>query len=688
MEKTGTVIFGGTTEGRILCEFAAEHGIPVHVCVTTEYGEDLLPDSDFLQIHRARMDENQIRNFVEEHQIHTVIDATHPYAREVTENIKKAVASDGQNGRLQYFRVVRKQEETEQTKPGQLRWFDTLSQIVEVLNKEEGDVFVTTGSKEIRNLLKIRDAKKRLVLRILDVGSIRKECIDMGFDENRILAKRGPFSYEENRRDFEEHPCSYLITKESGREGGFSEKIRAAADKGMKVLVLRRPVEQGITLREMLKKMENNIRKKVWIVGIGMDGCGTITLRGREVIRDAGLLIGAGRMLKAVEKITADQKKETFVSYESDEIVNRIRQTDQTKIAVCMSGDGGFYSGCKKLLQKMGISGEEERMGLREDTWMRFGEKSQTLSGKDNLEVEVISGISSPVYLAGRLGISWQDMHFVSLHGTNANVITEIHHHHKTFLLLGGDETAGTVCRKMTAYGFSGLQVVIGENLAMPEEKIISGYAGDFVNYEEGGLQVMLVMNSHPEDYPAFGIDDELFFRGKVPMTKSEVRSVILSKLRIRPEETCLDLGCGTGSVSVEMAGFAMRGKVYAVDHNPEAIRLTGENAIRFKRDNIILVEGDLAQPQVLRELPRADAVFIGGGGRNLCQILGSLIEKNPDCRIVMTAVSLETLESIRQSVRVFGLEADITQAAVTRTKKTGDYTMFTAQNPVFIACI
>ena len=407
--------------------------------------------------------------------------------------------------------------------------------------------------------------------------------------------------------------------------------------------------------------------KRIAIIGIGMDGNTTLTWEAEAVISVAELLIGADRMLAPFK----DSEKEMICCYQSEEIAKKIADSEAESIAVLMSGDCGFYSGAKKLLPLL-----------------------------KEYEVQVISGISSPVYLASRLGISWQDMYFVSLHGRNANIARAVASHEKTFFLLGGKSgsspavpfgeppvaTSAEVCERLCAYGLADVEVTVGEKLAMEEERILQGRASEFTEVETDSLSVMLVVNPGYERYIASGISEEAFVRGQVPMTKSEVRAVCISKLRIGSTDVCYDLGCGTGSVSVEMALQCPEGTVYAVDKKTEAVALTRENAHRFACDNIAVVEGELTD--VVGDLPAPDVVFIGGTSGTLSEVVRLVYEKNPSARVVMTAVSLETIGESLAVFETYGKTTEITQVAVTKTKKVAAHTMLAAENPVFIIMV
>lgn len=320
-----------------------------------------------------------------------------------------------------------------------------------------------------------------------------------------------------------------------------------------------------------------------------------------------------------------------------------------------MSGDCGFYSGAEKLLPKL-----------------------------CEYETRVICGISAPIYFCSKIKIPWQDMHFISLHGANANIVRNVCTHEKVFFLLGGKIAPGDVCKRLCEYGLNKVNVYIGENLAYKNERIISGIAENFADVKTENLCVMAVINPDYEKCTRSCIPDNEFIRGeKIPMTKAEVRSVCVSKLEIGRDSVCWDIGSGTGSVSVEMAYRCDCGKVFSVDKNKAAIKLTDLNRHKFRCDNIEIIEGEAVK--TIENLPAANCVFIGGSGGQLEKIIENAYKKNSRVKIVVTAISLETLSESVAVFDKFGFDTEVMQLAVTRTKKTGSHTMLSAENPVFI---
>ena len=390
---------------------------------------------------------------------------------------------------------------------------------------------------------------------------------------------------------------------------------------------------------------------KIYIIGIGMEGCKTLTEEAKTVIENADLLIGAGRMLEPF----SDLKKEQFISWKSEEIADFLREKNFDTAAILMSGDCGFYSGAEKLITAL-----------------------------SDYETEVISGISSPVYFCSKIKKPWQDMKFLSLHGADGNVVRNVCRNKYCFFLLGGDTTPAEICKRLCDYGRENIAVYIGENLGYDNEKIYCGIASDFTDTRCEKLCVMVTENPYSEQSVPFGISDNEFIRGNVPMTKSEIRSTVISKLNISRKDMCWDIGCGTGSVSVEMALQCYDGRVYAVDKNEEAAELTRQNAYKFGCDNIEIISG--TAPETLCGFPAPDKVFIGGSCGKISEILNIVYEKNSKADVVITAVSLETLNEAINSFAYFGIDSpEIVQIAVTRTRKLGNHTMLSAENPIFV---
>ncbi len=381
----------------------------------------------------------------------------------------------------------------------------------------------------------------------------------------------------------------------------------------------------------------------VWIVGIGMDGIKTLTAEARDVIESADILVGAERILKPFE----NSGKMIFREYLPERIAEFINNHSGSKTAVLMSGDCGFFSGAKKLSSLVG-------------------------------DCRIICGISTPVYFCSRIGVSWENMKFISLHGRHNNIAVNVVRNEYCFFLLGGETTPADICRRLIAYGLPDVEVYIGENFCSENERVLSGKPSDFTEIATDRLCAVIVRNENYLKCIPSGIDDGDFIRDKVPMTKAEIRAIVISKLNVSEKSICWDIGCGTGSVSVEMALRCPEGAVYCFDRKEDALRLTNINTSRFSCDNVHLYKCVFPE-DVPSGIPVPDCVFIGGSSGKLSDIVSYVRKLNPYAEIVLTAVSLETVSECLE------FSAEIIQAAVTRTHKTGSYTMMSAENPVFI---
>ncbi|MCD8376997.1 MAG: precorrin-6Y C5,15-methyltransferase (decarboxylating) subunit CbiT, partial [Oscillospiraceae bacterium] len=177
------------------------------------------------------------------------------------------------------------------------------------------------------------------------------------------------------------------------------------------------------------------------------------------------------------------------------------------------------------------------------------------------------------------------------------------------------------------------------------------------------------------------GIPDGEWLRGQVPMTKQEVRAAALAKLAVGPSDCCWDVGAGTGSVSVEMALHSRQ--CWAVEEKEQAAELILENRRRFRAWKLRVVRG--RAPEALEGLPAPDAVFVGGSGGALGEILSRALGANPRVRLCVSAIALETLEAACREMEELGIEPEVSQIAVSRTKRAGSLNLLLAQNPVFL---
>ena len=668
------LLFAGTTEGRNLAEFLEKNQIPTEVCVATQYGETLLEEGKYLHVHAGRLDETEMEQQIQKQQITLVIDATHPYAVIVSQNIRRACSRTG----TEYIRLARKETDAS--------WKQEMEDVTEVasvaeaaafLAKKEGRIFAATGSKELSAYQVIPDYQDRVVARVLSTQEAVSECAMLGFSGKNLICMQGPFTEDLNVAMLRQAQASWMVTKESGKAGGFLEKLRAAKKAGAKLVVIKRPGERSEEIAEDQKKEnlyaicdEGQIRsllgkrlgicpkRQLYLVGIGMGNEKNRTVEAEQICQSADLLIGARRMLQSVKT----EGKAVFESYKPDEIAAYLAEHPQYETAaVLLSGDIGFYSGAKKLYDAI-----------------------ERTEGLEQMEIYPVSGISSVVYFCGKLGVSWEDVHLLSLHGRKQNLIDAVKYHEKVFVLCGEKDGIPKICCKLKEYGLGDVKVAVGTDLSYEQERIVQGTAESLMKEDFAPLSVLLICNPDVKKRIGHGLDDDLFLRGKVPMTKSEVRSISLSKLRLHKDAVVWDVGAGTGSVSIEAASLAKDGVVYAIEKKDEAIDLLEQNKRKFGTDNLEIIKG--LAPEALEGLPAPTHAFIGGSSGNLKEILEVLLEQNPRVRVVINAIALETVAEAMQCLKSMAFtDVDIAQVSVAKGKKLGSYEMMMGQNPVYI---
>ena len=518
-------IFGGTTEGRLLAEYCSREKIEAWVSVASEYGEELLqeelmesgnagnPDlnhntclakknlktvqaSSVIKVLRGRMDRYQMEEFIRNQGIHLVIDATHPHARLVSEEIQEACGRTG----VRLERCLR--AEGEQNKARDWVEVDSIQEAVSFLSSVSGVIFATTGSKELEVLCQIPDYQKRVYARVLPTSNVLKKCEKLGITGSHLIAMQGPFSTEMNTLFLRQTKAEWLLTKDSGRAGGFQEKVEAARENGTRVVAIRRPEEDGISLEEameVLKKADEGkvgeLKTHLILAGIGMGQPSQMTGEVLRAIRESDALIGAGRMLESAERAlqndlliskegkaenrqesaaAVEKERKCYKAYLPDDVIQIVSKHPEWKQAVILySGDTGFFSGASRMAERLREAG---------------------------YPFTVYPGTSCVSYLAARLGTHWEDAAIYSAHGRELSVDRVMKRlcdpeepAKRAFILMGGKNGAGQFCERLTQAGYGNVQVTVGENLSYPEEQIRSGTAEEMKKLEFADLSLILL---------------------------------------------------------------------------------------------------------------------------------------------------------------------------------------------------
>lgn len=657
------LIFAGTTEGRKLSECLTASGIMHTVCVATEYGELVLKESPYMNVHCGRMNREEIKDFVTQKNFAAVVDATHPYAEMITENIKTAM----QGLDLPYFRLKRAYCDIQADE--NVVYFETNEQCAQALQETKGNILLTTGSKELSKYCICESVKSRLYVRILPSVESLSLCMEQGIHGKQLIAMQGPFTEEMNEAIIHQYGISCLVTKQSGLSGGYAKKLQAAAKTGISVFVIGHPKEdRGYNLADLCKELERLCGKKIQLqrqmqitlAGIGMGNQNSMTKEVHDAITDADILLGAERMIAPFQ---AKLDKQPF--YQADQIIPYLKDIGEGNIVILFSGDSGFYSGCQSLYHAL---------------------LEAVAKGQLNASIRIFPGISSVAYLAACVKESYQDAAILSMHGKKLHHLAQkISAIQKTYLLMSGVSDVNCLGNILVKAGLTACEVIAGYELSYDRQQIKKLTPQECCTLQEEGLYTCLVKN--PNVIPkrlTHGIADREFVRNQVPMTKEEIREVSICKLRLCENAVVYDIGSGTGSMAVEIAGLSDCIQVYAIEQKESAVELIQQNKEKFQLENIIVTKAKA--PEGLNALPKASHAFIGGSGGNLREILQTLYQINPQMRIVLNAISMETICEMKTLLSCYPIkESEIVQLQSSKAKEIGAYHLMQAENPVWI---
>ena len=664
------LIFAGTTEGRELSECLAKAKIHHTVCVATEYGEIVLGQNPYTVIHCGRMDESGMVHFMQEGAYEVVVDATHPYATVVTQNIKEAADNCG----MTYLRLLR-DTGSDENEDGIVLFKDNAA-CAEALKETKGNILLTTGSKELAVYCREPSVKERLFVRVLPGMESLTLCHEQGIAGKQIIAMQGPFSVQMNEALIEQFQIRCLVTKQSGANGGYQDKIKAAQNAKILIYVIGSGEQaEGFSFEEVCRRLEEmcgaeilpDSHMNILLAGIGMGDEKSLTIEAQQAIAEADFLLGASRML---EGYTPAIEKKPY--YLAEQIIPYLQEVQQShakcgtkNVVILFSGDSGFYSGCQTLYDALSKACEK---------------------GLLHADVRILPGISSVSYLAAKVGVSYQDAKILSMHGKKLyNLARTIRYEKKTFLLVSGAQDVIKIGQQLVEADFGECTVLAGYQLSYPEEEILTLSPEECISCEKKGLYLCLILNPKAQKMPlTHGMPDASFIRDKVPMTKEEVREVSICKLHLHEGAVVYDVGSGTGSIAMEMAALDPSVYVYAIERKPEAVVLIEKNRRQLGLENIEIVETEA--PDGMEELSASTHAFIGGSGGNLKEILSFLYRKNPTMRIVINAISMETICEMREVLDSFPTEKEeIVQMQVSRSTEVGSYHLMRAENPVWI---
>lgn len=401
--------------------------------------------------------------------------------------------------------------------------------------------------------------------------------------------------------------------------------------------------------------------KPVKIVGTGLSP-DDITAKQEIIIKAADYLIGGTEQLKAFNYLAA---KQIDIKNNLSLIVKTIlKNVDTSNIVVLASGDPLFFGIGTFLVKKLGAK-----------------------------NVKVYPNVSSVVKAFSKIKASWHDAHFLSLHGKRSDDISVLFSGKNKFgILTDKKKDPAWIANRIIDKNESGFSMCVLEKLGSKQEKIswfddLSDVGKNKFLYPNIVILKRKILSPDSSDSRQIriGMEDQSFFCEKGLITKSEIRSIVLSKLNfVTNDHVFWDLGAGSGSVSIEASSIISNGLIYAVEKNAKRITLINKNISKFNVSNIIVVHTEL--PSGLNKLPVPDRIFIGGGGRDLAKITKKAVSKlSLNGIIVVNTILIQSLESVFSIMEQEGLNPKAISVQISKTKNMPHGHRFESLNPIWI---
>jgi len=407
---------------------------------------------------------------------------------------------------------------------------------------------------------------------------------------------------------------------------------------------------------------------KIYVVGIGEDGFLGLTEYAQNTVRSADVIVGEPHCLELVRNVEfAKPVQMLTVSGALDEIVRRIEENSDKRIVVLAVGDPLFYGTARYLWEKLG----KERF-------------------------EIIPHVSMMQMAFARVKESWEDAFLANLSTTSLeDIFNQIRSAEKVGLFTSEELPPNVIAQKLLDVGLDYFTAYVCENLGAPNERVTCGELQDIASHTYSPLNVLiLIRKPDVPDRPLslwgkrlFGNPDDAFLQAKPKrglLTPAEIRSIALAELDVGLASVVWDVGAGSGAVAIEAAQIARDGRVYAIEMDPEDVRLIEENAKRFGVTNLVTILG--RAPEAWADLPAPDCVFIGGSGRQVAELCELAFERlKQRGRLVATMGSLENVVDVHQRLRRLSRVVNVLMINLARGFYQFDRVRFQALNPTFL---
>ena len=402
---------------------------------------------------------------------------------------------------------------------------------------------------------------------------------------------------------------------------------------------------------------------KVQIVGIGDDGVEGMTAQARRLVEDAEVLVGPDSCGVVLPGPLRDRLQ---AAANLEQLVERIEAAGGRRTVVLASGDPLFYGTARYVCAKL---------------------------GKDRFEV--VPHVSSMQLAFARVKESWEEAFLANLAGQSIErVIDRVRTSETAGLFTSEQWPPAAVAQALLDHGIDAFQAYVCENLGSPDERVTQGSLAEIAKESFAPLNVMILVRKAKAPEQAgqvgtrtFGNPDECFLQSRPKrglLTPSEVRSLALAELQLRPTSVMWDVGAGSGSVGLEGARLARDGRVYAIEMDPDDHALIRENAARFGVTNLDPILGKA--PDAWAALPDPDAIYVGGSGRDVAMLVeGAWQRLKAGGRLVTACNSIENLAAMHSLLRSRSTDAAYWMVNIARGYEQMDRIRFEAINPVFL---
>ena len=419
--------------------------------------------------------------------------------------------------------------------------------------------------------------------------------------------------------------------------------------------------------------------EKCRVIGVLDDGVASLSRTALAHLERAQLVIGGTRTLQLFSEHIDPSARQRDLTGALPQVTEWIRaaQADNQRVVLLATGDPLCHGIAAYLASRLCIEA-----------------------------IEVIPNVSTLQLACARLSLPWQDMKFSSVHSKDAGdwvegsepshglyaLLRDIRHNDRLAILTSPDNTPDRIARMLVAEGLADdFEMAVAERLCQPEERIISGMAiTAAAQMPFADPNVVLLWRTRPRPLPVLlGLPDASYqqrYPEKGLITKNEVRAVSLARMQLRANSVVWDIGAGSGSVGLEAARLCSLGHVYAIEKNVDDSAIVRGNRKALGLSNHTLVHGKA--PEGLQHWPDPDAVFIGGSGGELAELIRLILQRmKPEGWLVMNFVTLENLAVAVETLKALGVAWDVLQLQASRSRPILHMNRMAAENPVWLVC-